>query len=216
MSDQYYTISGPATGEFKDKGSKFIAFAFPASTPDICQQQLEWVKKEHPKARHHCFAWRLGTDGNAYRFNDDGEPSGTAGRPILSQIDKANLTDINIIVVRYFGGTLLGTSGLITAYRTSAFNAIENAAMIQKTALISWRIEFDYAIMDRVMLAIKKTGAIIISQQMDDTGKVILRIPRSEKESWLLQFKAWVARVSIEEAEALHVIPGIDIQRFVE
>ena len=110
MKDEYTTIVNPVTGEFKDRGSKFIAYAFPVYTQEDIQKAQEQVRKEHIKARHHCFGWRLGTDGNQYRANDDGEPSGTAGKPILGQIDKQGLSNVMVIVVRYFGGTLLGAS----------------------------------------------------------------------------------------------------------
>ena len=112
MIDIYKTINKDSTGEFKDRGSKFIAFAFTADDEETCQEKLLEVKKLHPKARHHCYAYRLGLDNNNFRANDDGEPSGTAGRPILGQIDHFGLTNIVVVVIRYFGGTKLGTSGL--------------------------------------------------------------------------------------------------------
>ena len=117
IKDHYKTVAGPAHGEYKDRGSKFLAYAFPVYAEEEWQARLEEVRREHPKARHHCYAYRLGLDGNNFRANDDGEPSGTAGRPILGQIDSFELVNILVIVVRYFGGTLLGASGLINAYR---------------------------------------------------------------------------------------------------
>ncbi|MEM6700850.1 MAG: YigZ family protein, partial [Bacteroidota bacterium] len=130
MSDQYKTLAAPSTGEFKDRGSKFFAYAFPVETETEVATALEQVKKEHFKARHHCYAYRLGMDKNNFRANDDGEPSGMAGRPILGQIDSWELTDVFIVVVRYFGGTKLGTSGLINAYKKSAMDALEQAEII--------------------------------------------------------------------------------------
>jgi uncharacterized YigZ family protein len=132
MIDHYKTIAGPSTGEFKDRGSKFFAYAFPVFTEEEWQEELEAVKKEHFKARHHCYAYRLGVDQNNFRANDDGEPSGTAGRPILGQIDSFELTNVLIIVVRYFGGTKLGTSGLINAYKLSAAAALDNATIEER------------------------------------------------------------------------------------
>ena len=122
--DIYQTIRGESNGEFRDRGSKFIAYAYPVYTEEEWQEKLEAVRKAHPKARHHCYAYRLGLDGHNFRANDDGEPSGTAGRPILGQIDSFGLVNVIVIVVRYFGGTLLGASGLITAYKNSAADAL--------------------------------------------------------------------------------------------
>jgi len=133
MQDQYQTIFESSIGEFKDRGSKFIAYAYPVYTEKDWQKHLEEVKKLHFKARHHCYAYRLGLDGNQFRANDDGEPSGTAGRPILGQIDSFGLTNVFVVVVRYFGGTKLGTSGLINAYRESTATAFRNAQIIEKT-----------------------------------------------------------------------------------
>ena len=134
-NDYYNTIEKTASTEFKDRGSKFIAYAFPIQSVADFKTKLDEIRKEHPKATHHCFAYRLGTDGNNFRVNDDGEPSGTAGRPILGQIDSKNLTDLLVIVVRYFGGTLLGVAGLINAYKSSA------ALVLQLTPVISKAIE---------------------------------------------------------------------------
>ena len=132
MIDTYKTLSKESMAENKDRGSKFIAYSYPLSIEADFTAFLDKLKKEHPKARHHCFAWRLGIDSNRYRANDDGEPSGTAGRPILGQIDSLGLTNVGVIVVRYFGGTLLGTSGLIEAYRDSTAEALRNAEIIEK------------------------------------------------------------------------------------
>src|SRR4051794_33870893 len=118
--DHYYTIEKESAAEFKDRGSKFIGYAFPVTTINECKEKLAAIKKEHPKATHHCFAYRIGIDGMNYRVSDDGEPSGSAGRPILGQIDSRQVINTLIIVVRYFGGTLLGVPGLINAYKTAA------------------------------------------------------------------------------------------------
>jgi uncharacterized YigZ family protein len=130
--DTYFTIAVPSEGEYKEKGSKFIAFTYFVSDESSIKEKLEQLKKEHFKATHHCYAYRLGIDGKNYRANDDGEPSGTAGRPILGQIDSFGLTNVLIIVVRYYGGTKLGTSGLINAYREAAKNALEKSQKIEK------------------------------------------------------------------------------------
>ena len=131
-TDTYKTIGGAAEGLYKEKGSKFIAYAFPVSNELQIREIITRLKKEHHSARHHCFAWRLGSDLQLYRVNDDGEPNGTAGRPILGQIQHRELTDILVIVVRYFGGILLGTSGLTNAYKQAAANVLLNAETIEK------------------------------------------------------------------------------------
>src|SRR5215510_1222086 len=130
--DFYYTIEKEATAEFKDRGSKFIGYAFPVSSVEGFKEKLNEVKKLHPKATHHCFAYRLGLDGNAFRVSDDGEPSGSAGRPILGQIDSKQLTNTLIVVVRYFGGTLLGVPGLINAYKTAASLVLQVTPVVPK------------------------------------------------------------------------------------
>src|SRR4051812_44945561 len=123
--NHYNTIEKPAETEYKDRGSRFLAYAFPVQTTDDFKKRLKELKEEHPKAAHHCFAYRIGTDGNSFRAGDDGEPSGSAGKPILGQIDSKGLTDTAVVVVRYFGGTLLGVPGLINAYKTSTSLALQ-------------------------------------------------------------------------------------------
>ncbi|MBP6022379.1 IMPACT family protein [Ferruginibacter sp.] len=168
MNEQgfYNTIVQPSTAEFKDRGSKFIAYAFAIETADAFKQQLQTLKKEHPKAVHHCFAYRIGTDGNNFRSSDDGEPSGTAGKPILGQIDSKELTDMAVIVVRYWGGTLLGVPGLINAYKTAASLALQVTPIIQKQVEIKYSIEFDYTRMNEVMMVLKQFNCTVIQQEM--------------------------------------------------
>ena len=122
MKEKYQTIKSPSQGTYKDKGSKFLGYAYPAATKDQAKSCVELLKKEHPKARHHCYAFRIGLDDEIFRANDDGEPSGAAGRPILGQIDSKQLTNIIVVVVRYFGGTLLGTGGLVQSYKMSVLD----------------------------------------------------------------------------------------------
>src|ERR1043165_3219137 len=149
--DFYYTIEKEATAEFKDRGSKFIGYAFPVGSVENFKEKLNEVKKLHPKATHHCFAYRLGLDGNTFRVSDDGEPSGSAGRPILGQIDSKELVNVLVVVVRYFGGTLLGVPGLINAYKTTTAVALNEATVIQKPVLVNYQLEFDYTKMNDVM-----------------------------------------------------------------
>src|SRR5688572_6236821 len=146
IPDFYNTIEKSSTAELKDRGSRFIAFAIPISNVNDFKEKLAGIKKEHPKATHHCFAYRLGPDRSVYRINDDGEPSGTAGKPILGQIDSKQLTNVLIVVVRYFGGTLLGTTGLINAYKNAAALALQVTPLVQKPVLVNYRLQFDYTL----------------------------------------------------------------------
>jgi len=155
MEDTYKTISSPSEGIFKDKGSKFIAFAFPVTSEEEIKEIVQSLKKEHHAARHHCYAWRLGYEKLLFRANDDGEPSSTAGKPIIGQIQSFDLTDILIVVVRYFGGTLLGVSGLINAYKSAAFEAINQAEIITKLVEKKILVEFGYDVMNEVMKIFK-------------------------------------------------------------
>jgi uncharacterized YigZ family protein len=164
--DFYYTIEKPSIAEYKDKGSKFIAYAFPIETVNDFKKKLAAIKKEHPKATHHCFAYRLGLDGNNFRVSDNGEPSGTAGKPILGQIDSKQVTNILIIVVRYFGGTLLGVPGLINAYKTAAALALQVTAVVQKSVLIHYRLQFDYTQMNDVMKIVKQYDCEVLKQEI--------------------------------------------------
>ena len=155
MEDTYKTILAPSEGLFKDKGSKFIAYAFPVHSENEIKEIIQTIKKEHYSARHHCYAWRLGHEKLHFRANDDGEPSSTAGKPILGQIQSFDLTNILIVVVRYFGGILLGASGLINAYRNAAFDAITNAEIAEKIVEKLYLVEFDYGVMNEVMKVFK-------------------------------------------------------------
>ncbi|MEO1258063.1 MAG: YigZ family protein [Bacteroidota bacterium] len=209
MQDSFQTLAKPSTGEFRDRGSKFLAYAFPAESEEDWQNCLEKVKKEHPKARHHCYAYRIGLDRNNFRANDDGEPSGTAGRPILGQIDSHELTNVFIVVVRYFGGTLLGTSGLINAYKLSAQDALSKGLIIEKLVEDNIRIHFEYGMMGEVMNAVKKTRLTIKKQHFEETAFIDLAIRKSETESQLIRLKAILAKVSLEEAELLDELEGV-------
>jgi uncharacterized YigZ family protein len=210
--DSYLTLAAPSTGEYKDRGSKFIAYAWPVRSEEEALAQLEGVRKEHFKARHHCFAWRLGLEGSRFRANDDGEPSGTAGRPILGQIDAASLTDVAIVVVRYFGGTLLGTSGLINAYREAAAAAIRQAEIVEKIVKDRFRLDFDYALMPDVMHAVKKLDLEILHQAFDARGLLEVAIRQREAADALLRLRALLWKVSTDEAAALDWPPGLEVE----
>ena len=189
-NDFYLTIERESIAEFKDRGSRFLAYAFPISAVDDFKKRLKEVKEEHPKAVHHCFAYRIGTDGNSFRSSDDGEPSGSAGRPILGQIDSKELTGTAIIVVRYFGGTLLGVPGLINAYKTAASFALQLNPMIKKPVLTNYRLQFDYTILNDVMRIIKKNDCIILKQELQLFCMIEAAIPKINLELCILQLKS--------------------------
>ncbi len=185
----YLTIDKPGVAEFKDRGSKFIAYAYPVGTADDFKQYLQALKKEHPKAVHHCFAYRLGTDENNFRANDDGEPAGSAGRPILGQIDSKQLTNTAVIVVRYFGGTLLGVPGLINAYKTVAALALQVTPIVQKQIEVNYKIQFDYTRMNEVMIVLKQYHCSIISQELQLFPVIHAGIPNNRVEEVLYKLK---------------------------
>ena len=187
--DFYYTIDQPATAEFKDRGSKFLGYAFPITSAEEFKKQLQLLKKEHAKAVHHCFAYRIGTDGNNFRSSDDGEPAGTGGKPILGQIDSKGLTDIALIVVRYFGGTLLGVPGLINAYKTVSALVLQVVPIIQKQIEIKYSLQFDYTQMNVIMTLMKQFNCTIISQQMQMFCDVTVGIPANRSEEILYRLK---------------------------
>lgn len=155
-SDEYYSIESPSTGIFKDQKSKFYAFAYPVESEAEVKRLLEDVRNEYHDARHHCCAYRIGCDGQKWRASDDGEPSGSAGRPILGQIDSASLSDVAVIVVRYFGGIKLGVPGLIAAYKAACADALNNATRITKIAGKWYILRFDYSSMPEVMKVVKE------------------------------------------------------------
>lgn len=164
--DVYYTIETTAIAEFKDRGSRFIAHAFPLREVSSFKKIIQDLKKEHPKAVHHCFGYRIGVTGNVFRVSDDGEPSGTAGKPILGQIDSKQLTDVLIVVVRYFGGTLLGVPGLINAYKTVSSLVLQTVPIVKKNVEIRYILHFDYADLNDVMKVVKQCNAVVFDQEL--------------------------------------------------
>jgi len=175
---KYATIAGPATAQFKDRGSKFLAYAYPVGNAADIKEHLQALKKEHPKAVHHCYAWRLGTDGTQFRANDDGEPSGSAGRPILGQIDSAGYTNVLVVVVRYFGGTLLGVPGLINAYKTSCADALDATSPVEKWIEQAISLSFDYGVMSEVLYHLKQAEATIYKQDLQLFCNIEAGIPQ--------------------------------------
>ena len=180
FDDTYHTIAGPAEGLYKEKGSKFLAFAFPVRSVEEVKQHLERLRKEYFDARHHCYAYILGPRKDAYRVNDDGEPSGTGGRPIHGQLLSADLTDTLIVVVRYFGGILLGASGLANAYKAAARDAIDNAEVVEKTIDVSYRLHFEYALMNDVMRMLKELGVQPRNQEFNLDCRMDVSVRQSQ------------------------------------
>ena len=176
MTDSFYTIASPSEALFKDKGSKFFAYAFPVQSEEEIKQHIQVLKKQHHGARHWCYGFRLGADKKLFRANDDGEPSGTAGKPILNQLIAADLTDVLVVVVRYFGGTLLGTSGLIQAYKTAAADALSQSVKLTKFITQSYRVNFDTGITNLVMRFLKEYHAEIQSHTFDMQNEIIFNV----------------------------------------
>jgi uncharacterized YigZ family protein len=182
MSDVYKTIEKESTGYFKDKGSKFYSYAYPLSNEDKVKDIISNLKKEHHSARHHCYAWRLGTEEIKTRANDDGEPSSTAGKPILGQLQSYEVTNILLVVVRYFGGTLLGVSGLINAYKNASIEALNNAEICTKLIENTFEIKFGYEVLNAVMLVTKQENLNIVNTDFQIDCKLTYTIRKSESE----------------------------------
>jgi uncharacterized YigZ family protein len=179
----YKTIALESTAEFSDRGSKFIAFTYQVSNTEEIKVRVKKLKELHPKAVHFCYAWRLGFDLSQYRANDDGEPSGSAGRPILGQIDSLQLTNVIVIVVRYFGGVLLGVPGLINAYKTVAQLALTHGGIAEKDRVCAYTLKFDYTIMNEVMRIIKMHHCHISAQQMALFCEISIHIALAEQDT---------------------------------
>jgi uncharacterized YigZ family protein len=188
FEDTYQTIKAPSEGIFRDRGSKFIAFAYPINQEQDLKENVNILKSLHPKANHHCWAIRLGIDKSVFRLNDDGEPSGTAGRPILNTLLSKELTNLGVVVVRYFGGTLLGVPGLINAYKCATEEAINKAEIIILTVNDVYTITFDYLQMNNIMKVIKDDGLIIIKQEFDNNCTIQLSIRKSRVNQTLNKF----------------------------
>ncbi len=179
--DVYKTIDKASTEAlFKDRGSKFYGYAFPVTNEKEIKENIEFIKKQHYNARHWCYAWQLGKSYNQYRANDDGEPSNSAGMPIFGQLQAFNVTNILVVVVRYFGGTKLGVGGLIQAYKTGAKLALENSIIIEKTINEEFLLKFEYSEMNTVMRVIKDESILIINQKMELNCEFIISVRKKE------------------------------------
>lgn len=185
IKDRYNSIAEVSEGLFRDNGSRFLAFAYPVGTEAQIKEIVSSLKKEYHDARHHCYAYRLGYKGDVFRANDDGEPSGSAGRQILGQIDSRGLSDVLVVVVRYFGGIKLGIPGLIRAYRTSSDDALSRAVVIEKTAAVDFRLEFGYMSMNAVMKVLKDMKMEARDQQFDTSCSLTVAVRLSAEEDFL-------------------------------
>jgi uncharacterized YigZ family protein len=183
--DTYQTISAKSEGIYKEKGSKFIALAYPVTTEESVKEILASLRKEYYDARHHCYSYIIGFKGEHWRANDDGEPSGTAGRPIYGQLQSFNLTNVLIVVIRYFGGTKLGVSGLINAYRTAAADALQQSKIVVKTVNDIYRISFGYLAMNDIMKLVKEENLNIMEQNFDTSCFVTVSIRQSKTQAVL-------------------------------
>ncbi len=179
VSDTYFTIATNSQGLFKEKGSKFIAYAFPLKKEDEVKGILNRLRKEHPQARHFCYAWRLFAPAEKYRYSDDGEPSGTAGKPIYGQLLSKELHHVLIVVVRYFGGTLLGTGGLIQAYKQAAAESIQQAEIIEQHVMVNYKVSFDFENMNEVMKILKEHHCKINSQDFKERMFIHFTVKKS-------------------------------------
>ena len=180
-SDRYKTIKGKATGVYKEKGSKFIALASHVETEQEAKEYLASIKKEYHDARHHCYAFRINPEKEFFRSSDDGEPSGTAGKPILNQILSAGLFDVMVVVVRYFGGTKLGVPGLIRAYKTATREALAQAEVVTLSITRKLEVLFEYPKMNQVMRVVKEEKPEVVKQEFDMHCKLVLRVERNRK-----------------------------------
>lgn len=183
MKDIYRTIQFVSEGSYREKGSKFLGFACPVQTEEEIGERLAELKKRFHDARHHCYAWRLGPEMERTRTSDDGEPSNSAGPPIFGQIQSRGLTDVLVVVVRYFGGTLLGVGGLINAYRTAAADALDHSRIAEKKVYGRLYVEFAYEQMDRVMRLVKKNGLQVIDQRFDNRCTLDLEVWKRKEDS---------------------------------
>ena len=190
MKDTYRTFSDYTEGLFKDKGSKFFAYGYPVKNENEVKDIIQTIKKEHHSARHHCYAYKIGAIDSSFRANDDGEPSGTAGKPILGQIESNDLTNVLIVVVRYFGGILLGTSGLINAYRNAAAECINNANIENNIIENELSVSFTYEQLNTAMRVVKEEKVRIVEQNFQESCKMRIAVKQSMFEDVFQKFES--------------------------
>lgn len=216
MQDSFLTIASACEGELREKASKFFAFAFPVETELEAEQILHKLRKLHAKANHICYAYRLGIEGQVGKVNDDGEPSGTAGKPIFGQILSHNLSDIAIFVVRYFGGTKLGTSGLINAYKESANLAIQNAVIIKRYLYCQYRLSFEYEFMGVIMNAMKILSIEIVDKDFMEAPSITVMVKKNEAIQLIKSIKARLLDFDEESIKDETEVPYCKIEMIKE
>lgn len=204
FEDTYTTLAGPGKSDYRIKSSRFLGFAFPISSEQEAKTIINRLKKEHPQANHHCYAFRLTTDPTVYRSSDDREPSGSAGKPILGAINTAGITYALVVVVRYFGGTQLGIPGLIQAYRESASEAIVEAGKKTGFMIDHFQLEFPYGQLNEVYRILKAAGANIASQRLDEPSLIHLEIRRSLSKAMLDALHAHPTLGHLCKVESIH------------
>ncbi|MEI6433532.1 MAG: YigZ family protein [Bacteroidota bacterium] len=200
-SDVYLSVAGESQGVYREKASKFIAFALPVSTEEEVKEKLDSIRKAYHDANHHCYAYRLGHENPIYRTNDDGEPSGSAGKPVYGQILSTRLSDILIVVIRYFGGTKLGIPGLIHAYRTAAREALDKAQIVEKTIKINFRVIFCYESMNDIMRIIKEEQIKIVRQITGEHCTIEFRVRKSARQ----KVETRLSRLKVVSIEILDI-----------
>ena len=194
-NDTFKSLKAPSEGLYKEKGSKFLAFAYPVVSEDEVKAYLEQIRKKYYDARHHCYAYRLGLNGDVWRYNDDGEPSSTAGRPIYGQILSRELSDVLIVVVRYFGGIKLGVPGLIRAYKSAAADALDHAETVEKVASELFSVTFDYTAMDRVMRVLKDMGISPLKYIAESECRMEMRVRLRDTDTFVMRMGEAEAKV---------------------
>ncbi len=204
MEDSYFSIKEPAFGEYKEKGSKFLAYAFPVSNEEEIMLQLSTLKSQHPKARHFCYAYRLGINGLQYRINDDGEPSGTAGKPIYGQMLSHEFSDVFVVVVRYFGGTKLGASGLIQAYKQAAAEALDQAISIEKIITDSFLMTTPLSELGHAFFVMKSMHIPVGDTAYKDFAEIPFFVRKSKTNEILLNLKAQLLKIPVEQAASMN------------
>jgi|SRR5690606_17559690 len=213
MKDAFRTLAAPAEGYYMDRGSKFLAYAFPVTTEEEAHERLQELRKMHPKARHYCTALRLHPDASLERNNDDGEPSGSAGKPILGQLIRNDLTNVFVVVVRYFGGTKLGVPGLIEAYKTSAANALDVGKVVERKVYAKISIRMSYETQPGFMNVVRQREFPVIEEQYTNRAEIVIGLPVSTAEADLLALLRQYSQLDFETPEEYAERFDLQIQR---
>lgn len=213
IKDSYKTIEKDVFSDFKEKSSKFISYVFPVITEEEAIHKIDMLWKQHPKATHVCYAYRLGLEGEKYRVNDDGEPSGTAGKPIFNQLLSVDITNVLLAVVRYYGGTKLGTSGLIQAYKDGAKQVIETATIIEKFVFDIFMLEFEYDRMGEILNVVKGLDIEMAGKDFNEKPSILINLRRSQSETLIRKLKAQLLNYELERIDEDTIVPFCTIKK---